>query len=94
MLSAPRLSILITALAVSLVLQNSVLALTGGQYVAFESDLGFGGINLGSLFITWNQIVLVATSAVLMVGARALRLPHPVSAARCAPCRSTRTCAS
>ena len=67
MLSAPRLSILITALAVSLVLQNTILALTGGQYVAYKSDLGFGGINLGSLFITWNQIVLVATSAVLMV---------------------------
>jgi branched-chain amino acid transport system permease protein len=32
MLSAPRLSILITALAVSLVLQNGVLTLTKGQY--------------------------------------------------------------
>ena len=67
MLAAPRLSILITALAVSLVLQNTVLALTGGQYVAFKSDLGFGGVNLGNLFITWNQIVLVATAALLMV---------------------------
>ena len=67
MLAAPRLSILITALAVSLVLQNTVLALTGGQYVAFKSDLGFGGVNLGNLFITWNQIVLVATAAILMV---------------------------
>ena len=67
MLAAPRLSILITALAVSLVLQNTVLALTGGQYVAFKTDLGFGGINLGNLFITWNQIVLVVTAAILMV---------------------------
>jgi branched-chain amino acid transport system permease protein len=67
MLAAPRLSILITALAVSLVLQNTVLALTGGQYVAYKSDLGFGGINLGNLFITWNQIVLVVTAAILMV---------------------------
>ncbi|MGN6551480.1 MAG: branched-chain amino acid ABC transporter permease [Pararhizobium sp.] len=67
MLNAPRLSILITALAVSLVLQNSVLAMTGGQYTAFRSDLGFGGINLGSLFITYNQMVLVVAAAVLMV---------------------------
>ncbi len=67
MLAAPRLSILITALAVSLVLQNTVLALTGGQYVAYKSDLGFGGINLGNLFITWNQIVLVVTAAILMI---------------------------
>jgi len=67
MLAAPRLSILITALAVSLVLQNTVLALTGGQYVAYKSDLGFGGIDIGNLFITWNQIVLVVTAAILMI---------------------------
>ncbi len=67
MLAAPRLSILITALAVSLVLQNTVLALTGGQYTAFQTDLGFGGLNLGSLFISYNQMVLVATAGVLMI---------------------------
>jgi branched-chain amino acid transport system permease protein len=52
---------------VSLVLENSVLALTGGQYTAFRSDLGFGGVNLGSLFISYNQMVLVATAALLMI---------------------------
>ncbi len=67
MLAAPRLSILITALAVSLVLQNTVLALTGGQYTAFQTDLGFGGINVGSLFISYNQMVLVATAGLLMI---------------------------
>src|SRR3954452_25322232 len=36
MLKAPRLSILITALAVSLVLQNAVLTLTNGQIIAFS----------------------------------------------------------
>jgi branched-chain amino acid transport system permease protein len=67
MLAAPRLSILITALAVSLVLQNTVLSLTGGQYTAFKTDLGFAGLNLGSLFISYNQMVLVATAGVLMI---------------------------
>ncbi|GAB4361519.1 MAG: branched-chain amino acid ABC transporter permease [Kiloniellaceae bacterium] len=67
MLAAPRLSILITALAVSLVLQNSVLALTHGQYTAFGSDLGFGGVNLGHIFVTYNQMVLVGAAALLMV---------------------------
>lgn len=67
MLDAPRLSILITALAVSLVLQNSVLTLTHGQYQPFRTDLGFGGINLGNLFITYNQMVLVGTAALLMI---------------------------
>lgn len=67
MLRAPRLSILITALAVSLVLQNTVLAITHGQYTAFRSDFGFGGINLGNLFITYNQMILVGIAALLMV---------------------------
>jgi branched-chain amino acid transport system permease protein len=67
MFRAPRLSILITAIAVSLVLQNTVLALTGGQYTAFPSDLGFGGIHLGTLFITYNQMVLVGAAASLMI---------------------------
>ncbi len=68
MLSAPRLSILITALAVSLVLQNALLALTKGQYQPFGSSFGFGGVNLGTLFISYNQMVLVATAGVLMLG--------------------------
>src|SRR5690606_13468211 len=68
MLSAPRLSILITALAVSLVLQNGMLTITKGQYVTFGADLGFGGINLGNLYINYKQIVLVGVSIVLMAG--------------------------
>ncbi len=67
MLSAPRLSILITALAVSLVLQNTVLTLTHGQYQPFRADLGFGGVNLGPVFITYNQMVLVVAAATLMI---------------------------
>lgn len=68
MLAAPRLSILITALAVSLVLQNAVLSMTGGQYTAFGADLGFGGLSLGSIFLSYNQIVLVLIAAALMLG--------------------------
>jgi branched-chain amino acid transport system permease protein len=67
MLKAPRLSILITALAVSLVLQNGVLTLTNGQIVAFSPRLGFAGFNLGGVFINYKQIVLAATAAVLML---------------------------
>lgn len=67
MLSAPRLSILITALAVSLVLQNGFLTLTKGQYTPFGAALGFGGVNLGSLYISYNQMILVGTAGVLML---------------------------
>jgi branched-chain amino acid transport system permease protein len=68
MLKAPRLSILITALAVSLVLQNSVLSLTQGQVLAFSPKLGFAGINIGSVFINYKQIALAVVAALLMLG--------------------------
>jgi len=68
MLKAPRLSILITALAVSLVLQNAVLTLTNGQILPFSPKLGFAGINLGGVFINYKQIVLAGTAALLMIG--------------------------
>jgi branched-chain amino acid transport system permease protein len=67
MLSAPRLSILITALAVSMILFNSVMAITGGQYVAFTTDLSFSGIELGHVYITYTQVILVVATALLMV---------------------------
>ena len=67
MLKAPRLSILITALAVSLVLQNGVLSLTGGQVLPFRPKLGFAGINLGDIFINYKQIALAGAAAVLML---------------------------
>jgi len=67
MLSAPRLSILITALAVSMILYNSVMAITGGQYLAFSTDLGFEGVEIGKVFITQTQIILVVATAVLMI---------------------------
>jgi branched-chain amino acid transport system permease protein len=68
MLSAPRLSILITALAVSLVLQNGALGLTHGQVTAFSTDLGFSGVSIGNVYISYTQIVLVTVAVLLMVG--------------------------
>ncbi|MDJ0624382.1 MAG: branched-chain amino acid ABC transporter permease [Desulfocapsaceae bacterium] len=67
MLAAPRLSILITALAVSMILSNSVMAFTDGEFLAFSTDLGFDGVELGNVFVTYTQIVLVAAAAILMV---------------------------
>jgi branched-chain amino acid transport system permease protein len=67
MLNAPRLSILITALAVSMVLYNAVMAFTDGQYLAFHTDLSYEGLELGNVFITHTQMILVGASIVLMV---------------------------
>jgi len=67
MLSAPRLSILITALAVSMVLSNAVMAFTDGEYLAFSTDLGYEGVDFGNVFITYTQMVIVGAAAVLMI---------------------------
>ena len=68
MLTAPRLSILITALAVSMILSNGVMAFTDGEYLAFSTDLGYEGLELGNVFITYTQMVLVGAAALLMNG--------------------------
>ena len=67
MLSAPRLSILITAVGVSLVLFNSVMAATYGEYKAFNTGLDYEGITMGHIHITHTQMVMVAATALLMV---------------------------
>lgn len=66
LLGAPRLSLLITAVGVSLVLYNAVMVITGGEYKAFTTGLGYEGINVGAVQITYTQIVLVLSTVVLM----------------------------
>jgi len=68
MLSAPRLSILITAVGVSLVLFNGVMAATYGEYTAFNTGLDDEGITMGHVHVTYTQMVMVSATAVLMVG--------------------------
>jgi branched-chain amino acid transport system permease protein len=66
MLSAPRLSILIIAVGVSLVLFNGVMAATYGEYTAFHTGLDYEGITIGHIHITHTQMVMVAATALLM----------------------------
>jgi branched-chain amino acid transport system permease protein len=67
MLNAPRLSILITALAVSIILYNTAMVLTHGEFKAFTVGLGYDGVQLGNVFVTYTQMVLVTATAVLML---------------------------
>jgi branched-chain amino acid transport system permease protein len=67
MLSAPRLSILITAVGVSLVLFNGVMAATYGEYTAFNTGLDHEGLTIGHIHITHTQMAMVAATALLMV---------------------------
>lgn len=66
MLQAPRLSILITALAVSMILYNAVMIITGGEYRAYRTGLGYGGFNVGSVYVTHTQAILIVASIALM----------------------------
>ena len=66
MRNAPRLSILITALAVAMVLNGAVLALTDGRFEAFSTDLGYDGFDVGDVTVTHTQLVLVAMAVTVM----------------------------
>jgi branched-chain amino acid transport system permease protein len=64
---APRLSLLITALGVSMILYNSVMVITGGEYKAFSTGLGYEGFSLGSVHITFTQAILIIAAVSLML---------------------------
>jgi len=67
---APRLSLLITAVGVSLVVNNTVMIQTNSRFLFFTSGLNnTAGIKLGeNITITYLQIILVAITALLMIG--------------------------
>jgi branched-chain amino acid transport system permease protein len=64
---APRLSLLITALGVSMILYNSVMVITGGEYKAYATGLSYEGISIGSVFITHTQAILIVAAVALML---------------------------
>ena len=69
LLGAPRLSLLITAIGVSLVIYNCAMVITNGKPVFFISGLdNSAGIHIGGIIVTYIQIILLAVSAVLMFG--------------------------
>ncbi|MCJ7806648.1 MAG: branched-chain amino acid ABC transporter permease, partial [Clostridia bacterium] len=67
MLKAPRLSILITALAVSMLLYNTVMLLTQGQFKPFRTGLGMESFYIGALRMTETRLVLLIAAFVLML---------------------------
>jgi branched-chain amino acid transport system permease protein len=67
---APRLSLLITAVGVSLVIQNTVMVQTNSRFLFFVSGLdNKAGFQLGQhITITYIQIAMVLITAGLMMG--------------------------
>ncbi|MDW7739432.1 MAG: branched-chain amino acid ABC transporter permease [Bacillota bacterium] len=66
MLKAPRLSILITALAVSMIIYNSMLLITQGQARPFRTGLTHESFFIGPLRLTETRIVLLVAALALM----------------------------
>ncbi len=67
LLGAPRLSILITAVGMSLVLENGVMAIYGAKPYIMPVTLPMDGFTLLGANITYAQIGIIVVSAVLML---------------------------
>ncbi len=65
---APRLAALITAIGVSIVLQNLAMLIWGKQYITFPPLLPLVRYDIGGAVITNLQIFIVILSCLLMAG--------------------------
>ena len=65
---APPLSVLITAIGVSYLLQNLALIIFGSEQKAFPALITLPELQLGAVVIDGITLVTLATTAVIMVG--------------------------
>jgi branched-chain amino acid transport system permease protein len=65
---APRLAALITAIGMSIVLQNAAMLIWGKQYITFPPLLPLARYDIGGAVITNLQIFIVLLSCLLMAG--------------------------
>ncbi len=65
---APRLTALITAIGMSIVLQNVAMLIWGKQYITFPDVLPLARFEAGGITINALQIAIVLLSCVLMAG--------------------------
>ncbi|KXH83878.1 branched-chain amino acid ABC transporter permease [Sporosarcina sp. HYO08] len=70
LLLAPRLSILITALGVSLSLQYTSMNVWGASYKVYPISLPKNGFEIIGAHISYSQIGMILLSALLMLGLR------------------------
>lgn len=65
--NSPRITLLITAIGVSLLLQNGMRILVGSDPKPFPDLINAGAINIGSIQIQWKTILMVVVSALLVI---------------------------
>ena len=72
LLGAPRLSLLITAIGVSLVIYNTAMAMTNSKPLFFPATGGWldnsAGLRFGNVTVTFMQVAMLLASAALMGG--------------------------
>jgi branched-chain amino acid transport system permease protein len=66
--NAPRLAPLITAIGVSILLQQIAILVFGRNYFSFPELIDKTPIQIGAITVTLNEIVIVVTSVALMAG--------------------------
>jgi len=65
--NSPRITLLITAIGVSLLLQNGMRILVGSDPKPFPDLINAGAINIGSIQIQWKTILMFVVSALLVI---------------------------
>jgi branched-chain amino acid transport system permease protein len=65
---ASRLSVLLSALGVSIFLQNGLMLTQGVYDKAYPSSFAEGGFNWGMVTLTYMQVIIVVLTIVLLVG--------------------------
>jgi branched-chain amino acid transport system permease protein len=65
--NSPRITLLITAIGVSLLLQNGMTSLVGSEPKSFPDLLNAGTINIGAIQIQGDTILMILVSAALVL---------------------------
>ena len=65
--NSPRITLLITAIGVSLLLQNSMRILVGSDPKPFPDLINAGALNIGAVQIQWKTILMFLVSALLVI---------------------------
>lgn len=65
---APRLAPLITAIGMSIILQNVAMMIWGRNYLNFPTIIPLNGIAIGNAVITELQIIIIGLAALMMGG--------------------------
>ncbi len=87
---APRLAPLITAIGVSIILQNLAMLIWGRQYISFPPLLPQGWIDVAGARLTDVQLIILITSALLMLILDSLVRRTPLGRAMRATAQSPR----